>query len=49
MYQNLNPLDELVDNIKGNTNYIRNLLSPKVSLPLIALCLMVIGVISIAR
>jgi len=49
MYQNLNPLDEYVNNIKGNINFLRNLLSPKVSLPLFAVCLMVIGLISIAR
>jgi len=51
MYQNLDLLDEYVNNIRGNTNFLCILLSPKVSLPLFAICLMliVIGVISIAR
>jgi hypothetical protein len=48
MYQNINPLDEYVNKIRGNTNFLNRLLSPRVSIPLIAI-IMVIGVIAIAR
>jgi hypothetical protein len=49
MYDNLNPLDELVNKIKGNTNFLNRLFSPRVSIPLIAISLMVLGVIIISR
>jgi len=49
MYQNINPLEEYVNIIKGNTNFLNHLLSPRVSIPLIAICIMVIGVVAIVR
>jgi len=49
MYQNINPLEEYVNIIKRNTNFLNRLLSPKVSISLIAICLMVIGLIVIIK
>jgi hypothetical protein len=49
MYENLNPLEEYVKNIKRNTNFLNSLLSPKISIPLFAVCIMIIGVIAIVR
>ncbi len=49
MYQNINPLEEYVNTIKSNANFLNRLLSPRVSIPLIAIFVMIIGVIVIAR
>jgi hypothetical protein len=40
-----NPLDDYVKSILQNANFLSRLLTPKISVPLIALLLMIIGVI----
>lgn len=49
MYQNINPLEDYINTIKRNTNFLNRLLSPKISISLIAIFVMVIGLIVVIR
>jgi len=46
---NLNPLDEYVKTIKRNTNFLKRLISPRISIPLFMICLMVVSIIVLTR
>ena len=49
MYRNFNPVEEYVQVIKQNANFLNRLLSPKIGLPLLAFGIMVVGLIVIVR
>lgn len=49
MYESMNPLDEYIKTIKQNSEFIRKLLSPQVSVSLLLVSLAVLGVLVIAR
>jgi len=49
MDHNYNPIEKYVNTIKGNINFLTRLFSPKVSIPIIAVCIMVIGLIAFIR
>jgi|GEM_PF-5915649 len=46
MYMNINPLDEYIKVIKQNTNFLNRILTPKISIPLFAIFLTIVGVIA---
>jgi hypothetical protein len=49
MYVKISPLDEYVQTIKSNTDFLNRLLSPRIGISLFAIFVMVIGVIAITR
>jgi hypothetical protein len=49
MYKNYSPIEEYVNTIKGNINFLSRLFSPKVSIPIIFVFIMVIGLIAFIK
>ena len=47
MNLDINPLEEYVNRIKQNTNFLNRILTPKISIPLFAVFFTIIGVIVI--
>jgi len=47
MNLDINPLEEYVNIIKQNTQFLNRLLTPRISIPLFAIFLTIVGVIAI--
>jgi hypothetical protein len=47
MNLDINPLEEYINSIKRNTNFLHRLLTPKISIPLLAIFITVISVIAL--